>query len=69
MKKVTILILNFYQLFISPMIRGLVGVNNACKYNPSCSQYAKEKVLENGVITGLYLSAKRLASCQPFSRS
>jgi putative membrane protein insertion efficiency factor len=37
-----------------------------CRYEPSCSEYAREAVELHGAGRGAWLSARRLARCHPF---
>ncbi|MEZ5366226.1 MAG: membrane protein insertion efficiency factor YidD [Bryobacterales bacterium] len=42
---------------------------SACKYQPTCSMYAKDAVERFGVRKGLYLTVKRLTlRCHPFAQ-
>jgi len=52
--------IRFYQLAFSPL------VGPACRFHPSCSQYALEAVSRFGVLRGGWLSVRRLARCHPF---
>jgi putative membrane protein insertion efficiency factor len=52
----------FYKRAISPY------VPPACRFEPTCSVYAAEAVEVHGAVRGLWLTFKRLARCQPFSR-
>jgi len=52
--------LRFYQLALSPL------VGPACRFYPSCSQYALEAVERFGVLRGAYLAARRLGRCHPW---
>ncbi len=54
-----ILIIKFYQSYISP----LIGPN--CRYNPTCSEYSINSFKKYGLIKGLYLSIKRILKCNP----
>jgi putative membrane protein insertion efficiency factor len=38
----------------------------ACRFFPTCSEYAKESFLKHGFFKGLYFSVKRLLKCHPF---
>jgi putative membrane protein insertion efficiency factor len=38
----------------------------ACRFTPTCSQYAKEAVLKHGILRGTGLALKRLSRCHPF---
>jgi putative membrane protein insertion efficiency factor len=59
MRKVATLVIRGYQLAISPML----GKN--CRFEPTCSCYAHEAIERFGVLKGGYLSAKRIAKCNP----
>lgn len=54
--------LRFYKARISP------GLPPACRYTPTCSEYAMEAIERRGVIVGGLLATKRLLSCNPLSR-
>ena len=49
-----------YQKAISPVLPA------ACRYTPSCSQYAKEAVQKYGAVTGSWLATRRLLRCHPW---
>jgi len=55
-----LLILWVYRNLISPLTAP------ACRYNPTCSAYAKEAVKLHGPVKGFALTVKRLASCHPW---
>ena len=40
----------------------------ACKYHPSCSQYASDALRKHGPVRGSLKAAWRLARCNPWSR-
>lgn len=48
-----------YQRWISP----LLGV--ACRFAPTCSEYARLAVLEHGAARGGWLALRRLSRCHP----
>jgi putative membrane protein insertion efficiency factor len=54
--------LRFYKRAISPQLPP------ACRYTPTCSEYAIEAIDRRGVLIGGFLAAKRVVSCNPFSR-
>jgi uncharacterized protein len=54
--------LRFYIIFLSPVFGG------ACKFYPSCSNYAVEAVTKHGARRGLLLAARRLLRCRPFTQ-
>lgn len=53
-------LLRAYQLVLSP----LLGAN--CRFAPSCSEYAREALLQHGPARGSVLAAQRLARCHPW---
>ena len=62
MKAAAILPIRAYQLVVSP---GLPA--NTCKFHPSCSEYAVLAIRKHGAIKGLFLAARRLGRCHPWS--
>ena len=57
MRHLAALIIRLYQWTVSPLL------GPACRFHPSCSQYALEAVLRFGVLRGSALAVKRLARC------
>ena len=49
-----------YQILVSP----LLGAN--CRYQPSCSTYAREAIERFGVARGAWMALRRLSRCHPF---
>ncbi|MBP3483454.1 MAG: membrane protein insertion efficiency factor YidD [Alistipes sp.] len=58
-----ILAVRFYQSCISPF------TPPACRFTPTCSQYALEALRKYGLFKGGWLAAKRLARCHPWGGS
>lgn len=54
------ILLRAYQAAVSPWLPP------ACRYSPTCSQYALEAVARHGAVRGLWMAARRLARCHPF---
>jgi putative membrane protein insertion efficiency factor len=50
-----------YRRFISPLLPP------ACRFAPSCSEYALEALRTHGAVRGLGMAAWRLARCHPFN--
>lgn len=63
MKKLLILPIRFYQLYVSPLLPP------ACRYTPTCSQYAIEAIQKHGALKGLWLAVRRLLRCNPWGGS
>jgi len=49
-----------YQWLVSPLLPA------ACRFAPTCSEYARCALVEHGLLRGLALAAWRLARCHPF---
>jgi putative membrane protein insertion efficiency factor len=60
MKKMLLLIIRFYQYFISPMLGG------NCRFHPTCSDYAKDAIVIHGSFKGSCMALYRIVRCQPF---
>ncbi|WP_374928345.1 membrane protein insertion efficiency factor YidD [Kytococcus sedentarius] len=50
-----------YQRLISPVLPPM------CRYYPTCSAYAVTALTEHGALRGTWLSAWRVARCNPWS--
>lgn len=59
-QKLFILIIRFYQKFISPL------TPPTCRFYPTCSHYGLESIQRFGAIKGGFLTAKRICKCHPF---
>lgn len=66
MKKLIITAIDIYQAFISALLKNILGVNRMCRFSPTCSEYVKNEISKNGVVSGLQKSAIRVLRCQPF---
>jgi putative membrane protein insertion efficiency factor len=53
--------IRFYRAFVSPLFPP------ACRFQPTCSQYAIEAIQTHGPLKGLLLAARRLARCHPIT--
>jgi len=60
LQNIFIAFVKFYKYFISPLLP------SACRYTPTCSDYAIEAIRKHGVIKGVWLGVKRLLRCNPF---
>ncbi|MCR5066075.1 MAG: membrane protein insertion efficiency factor YidD [Bacteroidales bacterium] len=60
LSKLLLLLIKFYQHCISPFTPA------ACRYTPTCSQYAKEAIIKYGPFKGTWLAIKRILRCNPF---
>lgn len=63
MKTILIAMIKFYKGYISPL------TPPACRYTPTCSQYALEAIQKYGAIKGTWLAIKRISRCHPWGGS
>lgn len=63
MKYLFILLIRLYQGLISPFLP------NACRFQPTCSEYAKQAFMKYGFMKAFRLTIKRLSSCHPWGGS
>ena len=59
MKTLLLALLDFYRSAVRPWLPA------ACRFAPSCGDYAREAVASRGVLAGLTLAARRVARCHP----
>lgn len=56
---IPVVLIKLYKLVISPVLP------NACRFYPTCSQYAIEALTKHGLFKGGFLSVKRILRCHP----
>jgi uncharacterized protein len=59
--RIALFALRCYKAYLSVLFLG------ACRFEPTCSQYAYQAIERFGVLRGVWLGSKRLARCHPFS--
>lgn len=59
-KSLLIICIRFYQVCISPLFPP------ACRYYPTCSQYAIEAIRQKGIFLGTWMACKRILRCHPW---
>ncbi|WP_090267163.1 membrane protein insertion efficiency factor YidD [Pseudomonas panipatensis] len=60
MRKLALLLIQFYRYAISPLMA------NHCRFHPSCSCYAQEAIEHHGFLRGGWLALRRLGRCHPW---
>jgi len=63
MRHVAAFLIRLYQWTLSPLL------GPACRFYPSCSQYALQALLRFGLLKGGWLALARLARCHPCIRA
>jgi len=61
MNKLALLLIKVYQISISPVL------GPACRFVPTCSEYAYQAISTYGVKKGSLLAIKRFLRCHPFN--
>ena len=62
MEGAAITALRAYRRWLSPILP------RACRFHPTCSEYAIAAIAAHGLLRGVKLAILRLLRCQPFSR-
>lgn len=62
MKALLIGIVRLYKNVVSPFLP------SACRFHPTCSEYAMNALEKYGAIRGSVMAAYRLLRCQPFAK-
>ena len=55
-----------YKCVASPLLHTLVGPFGGCRFEPTCSVYAREAVERHGVVAGAWLAVRRFSKCNPW---
>ena len=50
-----------YRIVLSPLLP------RACRFNPSCSEFALEAIRKYGLIRGGWLAGRRILRCHPWN--
>lgn len=58
--RLMIAMLRGYKRWISP------ALPPACRYTPTCSEYAREAIEKYGAVRGSWLGFRRLMRCHPW---
>lgn len=62
MKALLISVVQLYKTFVSPFLP------SACRFYPTCSEYAMQALEKYGAVRGSGMAMYRLLRCQPFSK-
>lgn len=61
-KNILLFFIALYQKTLSNYLGG------KCRFYPSCSEYAKQTIIKNGVCKGLLKSVWRILRCNPLNK-
>jgi hypothetical protein len=62
MKFLVLDLLGVYKAIVSPFLPP------ACRFEPTCSEYARQAVEKYGAMRGTWMGLKRILRCQPFCK-
>lgn len=62
MKFLVLDLLGAYKAVVSPFLPP------ACRFEPTCSEYARQAVDKYGALRGMWMGIKRVVRCQPFCK-
>ena len=61
MRLVAEILIRLYQWTLRPLL------GPACRFHPSCSEYALEAIRRFGVLRGSWLGIRRIGRCHPWN--
>ncbi len=59
-RRLGVVLVRTYQMLLSPFSGG------ACRFEPSCSEYAITAIEHHGLLRGMRLTLVRVSKCHPF---
>lgn len=62
-RALALIMIAIYRAAISPLLVAMFG--RACRFEPTCSEYAALAIRRHGIVRGGAMAAKRLARCHP----
>jgi putative membrane protein insertion efficiency factor len=62
MKFLVLDLLGIYKAIVSPFLPP------ACRFEPTCSEYARQAVEKYGAVRGTWMGLKRILRCQPLCK-
>ena len=62
MKFLVLDLLGVYKAVVAPFLPP------ACRFEPTCSEYARQAVEKYGALKGTWMGLKRILRCQPFCK-
>ncbi len=62
LRKMADYLVRFYQLTFSSLVGG------CCRFQPTCSEYARQAFRKYGFFKGTWLTIKRISRCHPLAK-
>jgi hypothetical protein len=57
-----------YRRIVSPALHAIAGAPGACRFQPTCSEYAAIALHEHGLLRGGFMAIGRVLRCNPFHK-
>ena len=57
-----------HKYAVSPVLHAAAGASGACRFQPTCSEYAAIALREHGILRGSVMAVGRLLRCHPFHK-
>ena len=67
-ERIVLVLQSAYKYALSPVLHAAGGVTGACRFQPTCSEYASIALAEYGFIRGGWMSLCRLMRCHPLCK-
>jgi uncharacterized protein len=61
-------LLRLYKGGVSPVLHAAAGMAGACRFQPTCSEYAALALATHGPMHGTWLAVRRVMRCHPLCR-
>ena len=68
MSRIAGVLLALYKLVLSPALHLVAGTPAACRFQPTCSEYAAIALAEHGAFRGSLMAMGRLLRCHPLHK-
>ena len=62
LRSLLIVLIDLYKRWLSPLL------GPRCRFHPSCSSYARQALLQHGLLRGGWMAGIRLLRCSPLSQ-
>lgn len=60
---IVVTLIRIYQWILSPIL------GPTCRFEPTCSNYASQAIVQHGLIRGTWLAIRRIGRCHPLGKS
>ena len=60
MRRLLVALIGAYKRLVSPILPP------ACRFVPTCSEYAAEAIEKHGPVRGVFLAVRRIVRCAPW---